>query len=272
MTNYNLCFLNNRLGEEVDVETEEQARITSLGGARMLCVLVASLEEFEGVSDARQGESLGRFVEGNMSTLCLDYAVSLLTGGNEDAQHEIHTTMNSNSLVCQKFLFLLRRLLHTAAEERAELHWMRKSGNGSSGVNAASLITDEGVFAYEKRGRPGRTGSGDNEASSSSVGSKAWKVRDGSYGRNTLRFLQLLCEGHFYPLQTLLRYQERESAHLQCNLVGETVSFLHRLVWVQSPKHEGRVWVLDQHNYEVVMQSMTTIIEFAEGCKGQEMR
>ena len=75
-----------------------------------------------------------------------------------------------------------------------------------------------------------------------------------SRAQHILRMLQLLCEGHFTPMQNLLRAQRDFKSE---NIVKEVLSFL-----LESTKLEGAINPLSIH---IVTQAFQTLTEFVQG-------
>lgn len=86
------------------------------------------------------------------------------------------------------------------------------------------------------------------------------ETSDPFYTALQLRFLQLLCEGHYTPMQNLLREQPG-FVHSR-NLVVQCIDFLQAILLEES---------IADDELPLLQQCLDTIVEFLQGCKANQM-
>ena len=218
----------------------QQNLLVEVGCVPLLCHLLATKKESE------------------VKVECQLLAIAVLLGGNRDAQVSFLKTLqddSDNAFLVQVHLLMSRCFDKVRKEETTKLHAAQKELadksllNASSGSDASS--SDEELESDEEEDRTDEEYQIDKE-------------HFGPFGMliNTLRFLQLLCEGHYGGMQDQLREQ-----WIGGTLHGKTVDFVLNI----SEYLGSYTKILQFTNIRLGYQLLDTLTEMVQGpCRGNQ--
>jgi hypothetical protein len=124
--------------------------------------------------------------------------------------------------------------------------------NGTSSPLSGVRIGGVGVGTAAEAGEQGADGDGEGFVGDSNA------CMD-----DLLEFLRLLCEDHYQPMQQYMR---------ETGILDEVIAYLRSLEWVVDPTSHYPSWSVDATRIDMACKVLETLIEFAQGCPGNQVR
>jgi len=219
---------------------KQQSLLAEVGCVQLLCQLLASKKDTE------------------LEVECELLAIAILLGGNRDAQTSFSKALQADSeniFLVQVHQSLSRCFDLVRKEENSKLHVSQKE------LSDKSILNNTSVSEASSSDEELQVGEGIDKTDEEY---RLEKEHFAPFGRliNMLRFLQLLCEGHFSSMQDQLREQ-----WIGGTLHGKSVDF----VLIISGYLGTYTKILHFSNIRLGYQLLDTLTEMVQGpCRGNQ--